>query len=183
MLWRQRHVRLPARRLMSLLVCEQNDENGCSVRGADGWRKTKCSDARETVLPVYLLCEYPQTCARAVASSPTSSINQRNVAGIPRSRSRFSYFCEIISWNSFICIRQLFVIKGCAPVISTGGPQSGPKWRNLFKTDSSTPLRGVYPFEFLRAGSERSRTGSKWLKQAHLLSTVRAIIYSNNANK
>jgi len=50
---------------MSLLVCEQNDENGCSVRGADGWRKTKCSDARETVLPVYLLCEYPQTCAIA----------------------------------------------------------------------------------------------------------------------
>jgi hypothetical protein len=33
------------------------------------------------------------------------------------------------------------VIKICAFVISTGGPRSGPKWRNLLKTDFSTPLR------------------------------------------
>ena len=33
------------------------------------------------------------------------------------------------------------VIKICDFVISTGGPQSGPKWRNLLKTDFSTPLR------------------------------------------
>jgi hypothetical protein len=32
------------------------------------------------------------------------------------------------------------VMKICALVISTEGPQSGPKWRNLFKTDFSTPL-------------------------------------------
>jgi hypothetical protein len=41
---------------------------------------------------------------RAVDSSPTSSINHINVAGIPLSRSRFSYFFEISSWNSLICI-------------------------------------------------------------------------------
>ena len=32
------------------------------------------------------------------------------------------------------------MIKMYALVISTEGPQSGPKWRNLFKTDFSTPL-------------------------------------------
>ncbi len=40
-------------------------------------------------------------------------------------------------------IRRLtpIVIITCALVISTVGPQSGPKWRNLFKKDFSTPLR------------------------------------------
>ena len=36
---RQRHVRLPAPRLMSLSGSEQNDENGRSVRGTDGGDK------------------------------------------------------------------------------------------------------------------------------------------------
>ena len=36
---RQRHLRLIARRLMSLSGSEQNDENGGSVRGADGCDK------------------------------------------------------------------------------------------------------------------------------------------------
>ena len=37
------------------------------------------------------------------------------------------------------------VIKICAIVISTGGPQSGPKWRNLFKQISlrGSPIRFV----------------------------------------
>jgi len=44
--------------------------------------------------------------ARAVASSPTSSINHINVAGIPLCWSRFLYFWAINRWNSLIFILQ-----------------------------------------------------------------------------
>ena len=42
--------------------------------------------------------------ARAVESSPTSSMNHMNVPGTPLWRSRFSYLSEISLWNSLICI-------------------------------------------------------------------------------
>jgi len=36
--------------------------------------------------------------------------------------------------NKFHSVEHLIriLIRTCASVISTGGPQSGPKWRNLF---------------------------------------------------
>jgi hypothetical protein len=43
------------------------------------------------------------------------------------------------------------MIKVCAFVISTGGPQSGPKWRNLLKKQISprgSPLRFVSRLRF-----------------------------------
>ena len=42
--------------------------------------------------------------AKAVASSPTSSMNHRNVASVPLCRSRFPYLLEISCWNSLMCI-------------------------------------------------------------------------------
>jgi len=41
-------------------------------------------------------------------------------------------------------------------VIPTERPQSGLKWRNLFKTDFSTPLRCALPWGRLTVGMTRT---------------------------
>jgi len=57
------------------------------------------------------------------------------------------FYSPVVHIRPFVLSRFLdgslipIVIKICAYVISTEGPQSGPKWRNLLKTDFSTPLR------------------------------------------
>ena len=50
------------------------------------------------------------------------------------------------------------VIKICVFVISTVGPRSGPKWRNLLKPDFSTSLRCAFPWGRLTV--EMTQTGA-----------------------
>src|SRR6185295_11679193 len=61
----------------------------------------------------------------ALASSPTSSVSQRNVASRPRAPSRSTYVARIVSWKSWMSMEPTSLMRGgSAP---NSGDRSGPR--------------------------------------------------------